>query len=79
MDVLQTGLDGLRAAEAQLNRAAERIAKAGATDESTPPVDVADLSAAAVAMMAARNHFEASSKVIETANEVQQSTINLLG
>ncbi len=80
MDAIQAGLGGLQAAEAQLDGVASRIARQPlSVDDGSAPTDLADLSAEAVAMMSARTHYQASLKVIETANDMQKSTLNLLG
>jgi flagellar hook protein FlgE len=79
MDAIQAGLGGLQAAEAQLDGVASRIARQPlSVDDGSAPLDVADLSSEAVAMMTARTHFQASLKVIEMADEMQRSTLNLL-
>ena len=80
MDAIQASLGGLQAAEAQLNGVASRIARQSVSvDDGSSPGDVADLSAEVVALMSARTHYQASLKVIELADEMQKSTLNLLG
>ena len=80
MNAIQAGLGGLQAAEAQLDGVASRIARQPlSVDDGSAPTDVADLSREAVALMSARTHFQASLKVIEMADEMQKSTLNLLG
>ena len=50
-----SALEGLARSEAQLNQAARTIARAPLSTEAT---DTVDLSAAAVALLTARNNFE---------------------
>jgi flagellar hook protein FlgE len=77
MDILQTGLDGLHVAESKLNRAASQISKSFLSLDE--PQDVVDLSTEAVALMTAKHAFETNLKLIETADELQQSTLDILG
>jgi flagellar basal body rod protein FlgF len=71
MDLKAIGLEGLQQAETKLERVARRRAAAEG--------DLVQLSEDALAMIEARNQFEASLKLIATANELDQHTINLLG
>jgi flagellar basal body rod protein FlgF len=71
MDLKAIGLEGLQQAEAKLERAARRRAAAEG--------DLVQLSEDALAMIEAGNQFEASLKLIATANELDQHTINLFG
>ncbi len=63
---LAPALEGLARSEAQFNQAARTIAHAPLSAEAT---DTVDLSAAAVALLTARNNFEAITKFIKTSNE----------
>ena len=55
---LDTALQGLEDARGKLERTAERVAKSGLPDASTPPSnDDVDLSAEAVSLMEARNQL----------------------
>jgi len=76
MDILQTGLDGLHAAESKLNRAASQISKTFLSLDE--PHDTVDLSSEAVALMGAKHAFETNLKLIETAGELR-STLDILG
>jgi len=77
MDILQTGLDGLRRAEAGVQRTATRLAQLpfSVTGE---PQDVVDLSAEAIALLVNKNAFEANLKSVETAAELLDSTLDVL-
>jgi hypothetical protein len=63
---LASALQGLVRSETQFNQAARTIAHAPLSAEGT---DTVDLSAAAVALLSARNNFEAITKFIKTSNE----------
>ncbi len=77
MSIVQSGLEGLQRAQAAADKSAARIAgfplSPGGSEE-----DVVDISAEAVALMAARNAFEASISLIETGSEMQRSTLDIL-
>jgi flagellar hook protein FlgE len=70
---LSTALEGLSRSEAQFNQAATSIARAPVVGQ-----DTVDLSAAAVALLQARNNFEANTKLIKTADQMQQTLLNIL-
>jgi flagellar hook protein FlgE len=71
-------LQGLSRSEAQFGAAAARIARfpvataAGASDS-------VDLSAAAVALMQSRNSFEANTKLIKVADQMDQALLDMIG
>jgi flagellar hook protein FlgE len=70
-------LQGLQQANAQLEAAASRIAKAGVTSPDGVPVDIVDLSAEPVAFMTAQNLFEANLATIKTDDPMQKALIDL--
>jgi flagellar hook protein FlgE len=72
---LSLALEGLTRSEALFSQAARTIARAPLSADST---DTVDLSAAAVALLTARNNFEATTKFIKTSDEMEQSLINTL-
>lgn len=78
MDVRQAGLDGLRRAEASFEKSAARVAQIS-TALTGVPHDYVDLSTEAVAMMEAEHAFQANLKTIATADELTQSTLDILG
>ncbi len=69
-----TPLAGLNQASSTVNKVASRVAQAGTTSG-----DSVDLSADAVALLVARQNFDSNIKVIQTADEMTQSLLNLLG
>lgn len=79
MDLSSIALQGLELASAQLDAAASAIAGAGATSASQPlPVDTVSLSAEMVALMSSQNLFAANVAVMKTAEQTQQSLLNVL-
>jgi flagellar hook protein FlgE len=74
MEIASIGLQGMQAAESRVNRAASRLAAV-----SSPEGDQVDLSAEMVALMAAKQSFQASAKVVATADDLSRATIDLLG
>lgn len=77
MDISAIALRGLQQASNQLDRGATRIASFGAESE-TPGVDSVDLSEEMVALMSAKNQLSFNISVLKTADEVEQSVIDLL-
>jgi len=73
---LSSALDGLSRSEAQFNQAARTIARAPL---SAGPTDTVDLSTTAVALLTARNNFEANTQIIKISDELEQTLINTLG
>lgn len=73
---LTSALEGLTRSEALFSQAARTIARAPLSTDST---DTVDLSAAAVALLTARNNFEATTKFIKISSDMEQSLINTLG
>jgi len=78
MDLSAIALQGLQQAEINLDKAATRIASFGADSGDGANVDTVDLSAEMVALMSAKNEFSVNLKTLETANEVQQSLIDVI-
>jgi len=75
MDLPAIALQGLAQAEVQLNAAASTLATAGAA--SPDGVDVANLSAEIVALNAAKTLVAVNLSALKTADQIQQSAINL--
>jgi len=73
---LSSALEGLTRSEALFSQAARTIARAPLSTDST---DTVDLSSAAVALLTARNNFEATTKFIKISSDMEQSLINTLG
>lgn len=74
---ISSALDGMSRAEAQLNKAARDIARAPL---ATPPGgDLVDLSASVLAMLESRNSFDANTKVLKVADELNKDLLNIVG
>jgi flagellar hook protein FlgE len=72
MGIQAIALQGLEQAQSQVDQSARRIS------DATTSSDSVDLSTEAVGLLSARNAFEANLKLAQTANQMQQSAINLL-
>jgi len=79
MDLSAIALQGLQQADTQLNAAAIRIASCGASAPDAANLDTVDLSSQVVALMAAKNAFAINLKTLQTANEVSQNLMNVMG
>jgi hypothetical protein len=73
MDVMSTALGGMRDAQTNLEKMAERVAGASA---STP--DSVDLSTEMVGMLAARDQFQLNARVFQTSGEMQKKLLDIL-
>jgi flagellar hook protein FlgE len=78
MSLLPIAAKGLANAEEKLERAARRLAQLPSSASETPE-DVVDLSAEMVSMLQARTEHAANAKVAETAQEIDQHLLDLLG
>ena len=75
-------LQGLARSEAQFNGAAQKIAQfpaAPVLQSGSNPGDQVDLSAEAVALIQSRNSFQANTKVIQVADEMDRTLLNAVG
>lgn len=75
-------LQGMSSAETQFNSAASKIAQwpASQAGQGAPaPQDQVDLSTQAVALLQAKNSFEANTKMIKVADDMQQTLLNMIG
>jgi flagellar hook protein FlgE len=71
---------GLDRAAASLNQVAQKIAGIGGSSaHSINGSDTIDLSAAAVAMIEAKNSFQANTQVIRTGDQMTKALLNVLG
>lgn len=77
MDASSIALQGLQQADVQLNRAAAKIASAGATSADGANLDVVDLSAEIVALMSAQSAFEVNMRTLKTADQMQKSLLGV--
>ncbi|HTA68261.1 MAG TPA: flagellar basal body rod C-terminal domain-containing protein [Bryobacteraceae bacterium] len=80
---MSSALEGMSRAETQLNQAAGDIARAATTDPAIPVPrvngDIVDLSASMVSLLQSRNSFDANTKVLKVADEMQKSLLNVVG
>jgi flagellar basal body rod protein FlgC len=78
MSAISSALQGMHAAESSLDRTASRLANLPSA--TAPPTgDTVDLSTEMVNLMQARNNFDANVKVAKTADEMDRSTLSMLG
>lgn len=68
---------GMAKAEVRFEAAASRIAKAGISGGDAQ--DQVDLSAEMVAILESRNSYSANVKVAQAADEMEKSTLKILG
>jgi len=73
MQIASIGLQGMQLAEARIDKTAAALAKAGT------PEDRVDLSAEMVALLAAKQSFHASAKLVAMGDEMAKATVALLG
>ena len=71
---LASAVEGIARSGAQFNQAARAIARA----PLEAGADTVDLSTAAVALLTARNNFEANTQIIKISDELEQTLINTL-
>ena len=71
-------MDHSSMASSQLDAAASAISGAGAPLQDGPSVDVVNLSEEMVALMSAKTLFAANIDVLRTADQTQQSTLDVL-
>jgi flagellar hook-associated protein FlgK len=74
---LDSALEGLGRAQASFDRAAQRIARP--ISLSPDPQDQVSLSDEIVALMTARNDYEANLRTAQTADKMQKTLLKLLG
>jgi flagellar basal body rod protein FlgG len=70
-------LQGMAQAEQQFNTVASRIAHLPV--ETAASSDSVDLSAEAVALLQARNNFEALTKIMKTGDRMEQALLDTIG
>jgi hypothetical protein len=75
MVALTHALDGLARSESQLNQAAVEMARAPV---ALPGQDTVDLSSAAVALLEARNSFDANTRVIKIADQLDKILLDIV-
>lgn len=77
MDISAIAIQGLQQADAQLTDAAMQIANYGSDLPQGANLDVVDLSAAMVELMAGKVQFAANLKVLHTVEQVQQKMLDV--
>jgi len=77
MDISAIAAQGLDQAETQLEQAASDLAGAGLSSDGSN-IDTVDLSAAVVGLISAKDNFNVNATVMKTAEEIQQSTLDVM-
>ena len=79
MDVMNAALGGMMIAQSSFARAAQTIAGAYTqTAQTAQPPDSVDLSAEAIALLAARNQFQASVQVFQVGDKMQKKLLDMM-
>ena len=78
MDISAIALQGFEQAGAQLNSAALALANAGTTSQNGANLDLVSLSTQIVALSSAKIEAEISIATLKTADQIQQTALNLL-
>jgi hypothetical protein len=78
MDISAIALQGLQQADAQLEKAATRIASAGTDSTDGASLDVVDLTVEMVALLSSKNAFSANLSSLKAADDVQKTALDLL-
>jgi hypothetical protein len=81
MDAVSIALDGLRGANANFEQAAAGMVLAAAPPPSqgTQGPDVVDLSTAAVVMLEARTSVQTNIRIVQSADEMNRTVLDVLG
>lgn len=79
MSILPTALEGLSRAEERVQRVAERLSRLPLSGDASAPEDVVDLSTEVVALLEAKNLHGVNAKVIQSAAELDQHILDILG
>jgi flagellar hook protein FlgE len=74
---MTSSLQGMQQAETQLNQVAQTIAQ-GPFTSAGPEGDTVDLSAQAVAMIQAKNSFEANTAAFKVGDEMTQTLLKIV-
>jgi hypothetical protein len=77
MDILGIAQQGLDQAQGQFDQTARQIAQTS-LNMGPPPADSVSLSDEAVSLISTKNDYETNLSVAHVADEMQQSTLNLL-
>ena len=79
MDPSAIALQGLQQAEFQLNAAAAGVDAAGTQPSNGSDADVVDISPGMVALMSAQILYDANLATLKTADQVEQTLVDLTG
>jgi flagellar hook protein FlgE len=74
---MTSSLQGMQRAETQLNQVAQNIAQSPSTSAG-PEGDTVDLSAQAVALIQAKNSFEANTAAFKVSDEMTQTLLKVV-
>ena len=77
MDALNSAVEGMSHAQAQLDPVASKVARSGPSTQPSQG-DTVDLSSEAVTLIEARTSFEANATVAQTAESMTQSLLDTL-
>jgi flagellar hook protein FlgE len=72
---MTTSLQGMQRAENQFNQAAQNIAQGPVSTSAGPEGDTVDLSSQAVALIQAKNSFEANTAALKVGDEMTQTLL----
>ncbi|HTB16502.1 MAG TPA: flagellar basal body rod C-terminal domain-containing protein [Bryobacteraceae bacterium] len=75
---MTTSLQGMQRAETQLNQVAQSVAQ-GPSKSAGPEGDTVDLSAQAVALIEAKNSFEANTAALKVSDQMTQTLLKSIG
>jgi flagellar hook-associated protein FlgK len=78
---ISSGLEGLARAQASFERTAAKIAQPTSVNPQNQPnqQDQVSLSDEMVALMQARNDYQANLKTLQTGDQIQKTLLHLLG
>jgi flagellar hook protein FlgE len=75
---MTSSLQGMQRAESQLNQVAQNIAQAPSSSSAGPEGDTVDLSTQAVAMIQAKNSFEANTAAFKVGDQMTQTLLKAI-
>jgi flagellar basal body rod protein FlgG len=75
---MTSSLQGMQRAETQLNQVAQSIAQAPFSTSAGPEGDTVDLSSEAVAMIQAKNSFEANTAAFKVSDQMTQTLLKVV-
>jgi Flagellar basal body rod FlgEFG protein C-terminal len=75
---MTSSLQGMQRAETQLNQVAQSIAQAPFSSSAGPEGDTVSLSSQAVAMIQAKNSFEANTEALKIGDEMTQTLLKVV-